>query len=188
MPKDKSVGAALFLTFLFGPLGLLYVSFGAALVMIAIALFVAFVTLGFGLILVWPTTMILAAVLASNKHSRHQAWVAGRPTQKSIPVPIQHSLGTPPPMPAAPVAAAPAVATAQPAAKRPEIMWLRAGDRYLHGYSITDPYYGIWDREAAGPPVQRYPYTEHGKSEAEARFRELEPNAVEGGPNTRPSP
>lgn len=158
MPKDKSVGAGLFLTFLFGPLGLLYVSFGAALVMIAITLFLAFVTLGFGLIVVWPTTMILAAVLASNKHSRHQAWLAGRPTQKSIPLHIQHTLeGEPPPMPAAPVAAAPVVvaeraAAALPAAEAPQIAWLRAGDRFLYGCSVSDPYHGIWDRGAPGPP------------------------------------
>lgn len=32
--------------------------------------------------------------------------------------------------------------------------------------------------------MHRYPYTEHGKAEVEARFREMEPYSVEGGPST----
>jgi hypothetical protein len=38
VPKDKSVGAALVLTFLFGPFGLLYSSILGGLVMLAAAL------------------------------------------------------------------------------------------------------------------------------------------------------
>ncbi len=74
--KDKSVGAALFLTFLFGPLGISYVSVLWAVVLIVLAIVVAILTLGLGLLLVWPASMILAAVMASNRHSRYQAWLA----------------------------------------------------------------------------------------------------------------
>jgi hypothetical protein len=30
------------------------------------------------LILIWPASMIWAALSASNQHSRYQAWLAGR--------------------------------------------------------------------------------------------------------------
>jgi energy-coupling factor transporter transmembrane protein EcfT len=75
--KDKSVGAALVLTFLFGPLGIFYVSILWAVVFIVPAIVVAVLTLGLGLLLVWPASMILAAAMASNQHSRFQAWLAG---------------------------------------------------------------------------------------------------------------
>lgn len=75
--KDKSVGAALVLTFLFGPLGIFYVSILWAVVFIVLAIVVAVLTLGLGLLLVWPASMILAAITASNQHSRYQAWLAG---------------------------------------------------------------------------------------------------------------
>lgn len=58
-----------------------------------------------------------------------------------------------------------------------DIVWLRSGVKHLLGYTIGQPYYGIWDRERPGPPSQRFPYTEHGKSEAIAVFEQLEPNA-----------
>jgi hypothetical protein len=74
--RDKSVGAALVLTFLFGPLGILYVSILWAVVFIVLAIVVAVLTLGLGLLLVWPASMILAAVMASNRHSSYQAWLA----------------------------------------------------------------------------------------------------------------
>lgn len=74
MPSDKSVGAALLLTFLFGPLGLFYVSALAACVMIAATFFLALITLGFGLPVAWCACMIWGGVAASNQHSRHQLW------------------------------------------------------------------------------------------------------------------
>ena len=76
--KDKSVGAALVLTFFFGPLGLLYVSVLGAILLTILAIIVAVLTLGLGLIFIWPTSMIWAALSASNQHSRYQAWLAGR--------------------------------------------------------------------------------------------------------------
>lgn len=74
MPSDKSVGAALVLTFLFGPLGLFYVSVLAACVMIVVTIFLGIITLGFGLPVAWCACMIWGGVAASNQHSRHQLW------------------------------------------------------------------------------------------------------------------
>jgi hypothetical protein len=76
--KDRSVGAALVLTFFFGPLGLLYVSVLGAILLTILAIIVAVLTLGLGLVLIWPVSMIWAALAASNQHSRYQAWLAGR--------------------------------------------------------------------------------------------------------------
>lgn len=47
--KQKSVGVAFLLAFLFGPLGLLYASVVGGIVMIIVSGLVAIVTLGFGL-------------------------------------------------------------------------------------------------------------------------------------------
>lgn len=56
----KSMGLALILTFLFGPLGLLYANVRDGLIMICISIAVAFLTLGFGLIFVWIGSMVWA--------------------------------------------------------------------------------------------------------------------------------
>jgi hypothetical protein len=76
MPKDKSVGAALVLTFLFGPLGLFYSSILGGIVMLAVALVLVPLTLGFAyLLFIWPICMLWGAAAASAHHSRHQAWL-----------------------------------------------------------------------------------------------------------------
>jgi hypothetical protein len=75
-PSDKSVGAALVLTFLFGPLGLLYVSVIGGLLMILAALVFGVATFGLALFIIWPATMLWAAFAASSQHSRYQAWFA----------------------------------------------------------------------------------------------------------------
>lgn len=70
----------------------------------------------------------------------------------------------------------------------PNIVWTHTGGRYLFGYTMTPPSYGIWDREAPGPPVQAFPYSEHGKAEAFRRYGELEPSSVELSRTTPPAP
>jgi sterol desaturase/sphingolipid hydroxylase (fatty acid hydroxylase superfamily) len=76
--KDRSVGAALVLTFFFGPLGLLYVSILGGILLSIVAAVVVILTLG----LAWPVfvlvSMIWAGISASNQHSKYQAWLAGR--------------------------------------------------------------------------------------------------------------
>jgi hypothetical protein len=59
---------------------------------------------------------------------------------------------------------------------RSSIVWTHSGFRYLLGYALDSPYYGVWDRQAPGPPIARFPYTEHGKAEASLRFSTLEPS------------
>ena len=49
----------------------------------------------------------------------------------------------------------------------------QSGYRFLLGYGSD--FYGIWDREAPGPPVERFPRTDSGWQAAWQRFRSLEP-------------
>jgi 4-hydroxybenzoate polyprenyltransferase len=76
----KSLGLALILTFFFGPFGVLYVSALWGLVMIVLGAAVCLFTLGLGIILVWPLSMILAGVLvwARNGRLKRSAEQAGR--------------------------------------------------------------------------------------------------------------
>jgi len=67
--KDKSVLLALVLTFLFGPLGLFYVSVWGAVALIVVAAAGVVPTLGFVLIFVWPASMVWAAIAASRQHN-----------------------------------------------------------------------------------------------------------------------
>lgn len=99
MPLDKSVGAALALTFLFGPLGLFYTSAAAAVAMILVGASVGFLTLGFGLILVWPATMVWAAVDASRMHQNYQRWLLGQQggQQGGQPIIVQQQQQAAPP-------------------------------------------------------------------------------------------
>jgi hypothetical protein len=71
---DKSVGAALVLTFFFGPFGLFYVTVKGAVIMILLSVVVALVTVGFGLFLLWPIVMVWAAVAASRMHQEFEIW------------------------------------------------------------------------------------------------------------------
>jgi hypothetical protein len=68
------------------------------------------------------------------------------------------------------------------------IAWTHSGPRFLLGYIVDPPCYGVWDRQAPGPPVERFPYNEHGKAEALARFNTLEPNAEVVGLSLPPVP
>lgn len=88
--KDKSVGAALVLTFLFGPLGLLYSSVLGGLIMLVLGGFLMITTLGLAIVIVWPVSMLLGAVAASSKHSKYQAWLVGQ---------TSGTAATPPPPP-----------------------------------------------------------------------------------------
>jgi len=79
-PADKSVGAALVLTFLFGSFGLFYTSILGGLIMTVvevIAVIVSVLTLGVGLVLfllIWPATMIWGALSASRRHRKFEMW------------------------------------------------------------------------------------------------------------------
>jgi len=73
-PTDKSVAAALVLTFFFGPFGLFYVTVVGAIVMVIVAIIVGILTLGFGLFIIWPITMLWAALTASKMHQSFETW------------------------------------------------------------------------------------------------------------------
>lgn len=75
-----------------------------------------------------------------------------------------------------------------PAALQAQIVWTHSGTRYLLGYTVQNPYYGVWDRQQPGPPVQKFPYNEHGKSEALAWFARVEPNSADVGNVSLPPP
>ena len=75
------------LTFLFGPFGLFYTGAGAAIVMLGISLVVAVVTLGLGLIFIWPVSMVWGAVSASNQHGDYLRWLAQMRPPHPVPPP-----------------------------------------------------------------------------------------------------
>jgi hypothetical protein len=68
--RQKSVGVAFLLAFLFGPLGLLYASVVGGIVMIIVSVLVAIVTLGFGLLITWPICIIWAIIAANNANKK----------------------------------------------------------------------------------------------------------------------
>jgi hypothetical protein len=64
-----------------------------------------------------------------------------------------------------------------------------SGYRFVLGYGAD--FFGIWERERPGGPVERFPRTDTGWVEAWNRFRQLEPQGVEvppsgGGGGARP--
>ena len=64
--STKSIVISLILTFLFGPLGMLYSTIWGAVIMIVLSIIVALVTLGMGLFLIWPICMIWGALAAAS--------------------------------------------------------------------------------------------------------------------------
>ena len=89
---DKSPVFAFFLTFLFGPLGLLYVKVVPALVLI-LAVLGGYFTFGIGStvarlvwIVAWIVSIVWACVEASRRHRAFELWRASTGDQ-GIPVP-----------------------------------------------------------------------------------------------------
>ena len=56
--STKSAGISLLLTFLFGPLGMLYANILHGIIMIVLAFIIGFVTFGLGSLITWPISMI----------------------------------------------------------------------------------------------------------------------------------
>ena len=67
--STKSMGIAILLTVLFGPLGMLYSTIWGAIIMIVLSAIVGIVTFGFGLIITWPICIIWTAV-ATNSYNK----------------------------------------------------------------------------------------------------------------------
>lgn len=66
----KSVGIAILLTLLLGPIGMLYSTIWGALVMSVLFVCVGFVTLGLGLVVLWPMAILWAALAAHGHNKR----------------------------------------------------------------------------------------------------------------------
>jgi hypothetical protein len=66
----KSMGISILLTFLFGPLGMLYSTIPGAIIMAIISLPVALLTVGFGLLITWPICIIWGAAATSAHNKR----------------------------------------------------------------------------------------------------------------------
>ncbi|SHK62455.1 hypothetical protein SAMN05216582_1108 [Selenomonas ruminantium] len=66
--SEKSIGLAVVLTAIFGPLGLFYSSIIGGFVMLAVSFVVGLITLGFGLIVTWPTC-IFWAYMATKRYN-----------------------------------------------------------------------------------------------------------------------
>lgn len=66
----KSMGVAILLTVLFGPLGMFYSTIWGAIIMIVVSAVVGLLTLGFGLIITWPICVIWAAVATSSYNKK----------------------------------------------------------------------------------------------------------------------
>ena len=71
--SEKSVGISLLLTFLFGPLGMLYSTVVGGLIMIVVTFLVGLFTLGLGLIITWPICLIWGAMAVSSHNQRLRA-------------------------------------------------------------------------------------------------------------------
>src|SRR5207302_4977215 len=54
------------------------------------------------------------------------------------------------------------------ASPSPNLTFSHEGPRYLLGY--TDQYYGIWDKQAPGPPSARFPRNDQGWQQAWEAF------------------
>ena len=64
--SQKSVGLAIILAFLFGPLGMLYSTVTGGIVMFIINLLAFLFTAGIGLIITWPIGIIWATMAAKK--------------------------------------------------------------------------------------------------------------------------
>jgi Protein of unknown function (DUF2510) len=78
MPRDKSVGVAFALTFFFGPLGLFYVSTSIAVAALIASVVIFVMTLGLGIIVTWPATVVIGCIMADRRHRDYQTWLVAR--------------------------------------------------------------------------------------------------------------
>lgn len=68
--STKSVGIAILLTVLFGPLGMLYSTVLGAVVMIIVSVVTALLTFGLGLLVTWPVCVIWGAAAATSHNKK----------------------------------------------------------------------------------------------------------------------
>jgi hypothetical protein len=68
--QTKNMGVAIILTVLFGPLGMFYSTIVGAVVMFILSAIVGLLTVGLGLIVMWPICVIWAAIATSNYNKK----------------------------------------------------------------------------------------------------------------------
>jgi hypothetical protein len=68
--STKSMGVAIILTVIFGPLGMLYSTILGGIIMGIISLIVGVLTFGIGLVITWPICVIWAAVAANSYNNK----------------------------------------------------------------------------------------------------------------------
>lgn len=66
----KNVGLSIILTVLFGPLGMFYSTIIGAVIMIIVSTIVGVATLGVGLAITWPISVVWGALAAVNFNKR----------------------------------------------------------------------------------------------------------------------
>jgi hypothetical protein len=66
------------------------------------------------------------------------------------------------------------------------VQFSHTGQRFLLGYDATD--FGIWDRSSPGAPVERFPRSDDGWSQAWRRYASLEPGNQPVQAATAPPP
>jgi hypothetical protein len=71
----KSMGISILLTFLFGPLGMLYSTIPGAIVMMVVSGIVLVTTAGLGFIITWPICIVWGAVATSSYNKKLMAGV-----------------------------------------------------------------------------------------------------------------
>ena len=69
--------------------------------------------------------------------------------------------------------------TTPPTPEGGELRFTHTGQRYVFGYG--QGFYGIWDRLAPGPPVQRFPQNEPGRQQGWQAYSLLEPQSLAMG-------
>jgi hypothetical protein len=62
------------------------------------------------------------------------------------------------------------------------LIFTHSGTRFLFGHTVDPPAYAIWDRLNPGQPIERFPYSDHGKSEGLSRFQDIETKWIPVGP------
>lgn len=64
--STKNVGIAILLTVLFGSLGMFYSTVWGAVIMTVLSIIIGVLTLGIGLLITWPVSIIWGAMAASS--------------------------------------------------------------------------------------------------------------------------
>lgn len=70
--SKKNVGVAILLTIIFGPLGMLYSTISGALIMTILSMTIGVLTMGLGMIIIWPICIIWAASAAQTYNQNEE--------------------------------------------------------------------------------------------------------------------